>query len=267
MLSLCGCREAPRPPWAVAPPSGQGGDATIAGQPARLTKLVIPPTIDGVLDEAVWQAMPVLGPFVDPGDGAGVSVEHPVAAFARVGWTDEQLYVGIVVGDREARSPFKKDDVDPHIWAEASGVELMVQPGDPGDNKGYFEIQIDVAGAVWDTRFDDYNAPVTGAGESKQFGHQGWASGVTRAVSVGKGYYAVELSLPFASIDDGARVRVPPRPGDVWRLNLYSFRDGQKQALAWSPLRDEGNFHKASRFGRVVFWDTRMPTAPAAPAR
>jgi hypothetical protein len=46
---------------------------------------------------------------------------------------------------------------------------------------------------------------------------------------------------------------VPPRPGDTWRINLYSFRDGQRAALAWSPTLRRGNFHKASRFGRVVF--------------
>jgi hypothetical protein len=48
-------------------------------------------------------------------------------------------------------------------------------------------------------------------------------------------------------------VPVPPRPGDVWRANLYSFRDGQGDSLAWSFIRGEGNFHRSSRFGRVVF--------------
>ncbi|MCU1282490.1 MAG: hypothetical protein JWM53_6036, partial [bacterium] len=63
---------------------------------------------------------------------------------------------------------------------------------------------------------------------------------------------SVEVKLPWRAIA-GARVAVPPRPGDVWRLNLYSFRDGQRHALAWSPLRGQGNFHRASRFGRVRF--------------
>jgi hypothetical protein len=44
-----------------------------------------------------------------------------------------------------------------------------------------------------------------------------------------------------------------PSQGDVWRVNLYSFRDGQRQALAWSPILGEGNFHRASRFGRLRF--------------
>ena len=64
--------------------------------------------------------------------------------------------------------------------------------------------------------------------------------------------YTVELALPWSKITSN-RTAVPPRPGDVWRLNLYSFRDGQRLALGWSPIRGQGNFHKSSRFGRVRF--------------
>jgi hypothetical protein len=34
-------------------------------------------------------------------------------------------------------------------------------------------------------------------------------------------------------------------------MNVYAFRDGQRQSLAWSPLRGRGNFHKSERFGRI----------------
>jgi len=125
----------------------------------------------------------------------------------------------------------------------------MLQPGDPGDNKDYYELQVDVAGAVWDTRFDDYNQP-RGNGT---FGHQEWKSGALRAVYLQEnGFYSVELALPFAALAP-ARVPAPPRPGDVWRLNVYTFRDGQREALVWSPLRGQGNFHFAPRFGRIRF--------------
>ena len=64
--------------------------------------------------------------------------------------------------------------------------------------------------------------------------------------------------LPWSAIT-GARVAVPPKAGDVWRANVYSFRDGQHQALAWSPLRRQGNFHKSSRFGRLTFGTEPKP--------
>jgi hypothetical protein len=38
-------------------------------------------------------------------------------------------------------------------------------------------------------------------------------------------------------------------------MNLYSFRDGQADAMSWSPLLGQGNFHRSSRFGRLRFVD------------
>jgi hypothetical protein len=210
-------------------------------------------TVDGRLDEAVWRQAGATGPLVDPGSGAHVD-GSPVAAEGWVLWDDEALYVAMIVADRSASSPFERDDRDPHIWAEASGIELMLQPGDPGDNREYYEIQVDVAEAVWDTRFDDYNRPITGSGADQRFGHEDWDARLERAVRVerGAGRYTVEMALPWAALES-SRTAVPPAPGDVWRMNLYSFRDGQRHALAWSALLGEGNFHRASRFGRLVF--------------
>jgi hypothetical protein len=239
------------PSWSIAPAEHRG-EPTIAGEPLAVPRLASPPVLDGKLDDPAWSGAAVIGPLVDSNNGAPVP-SSPVAAWARAGFTDEALWVGVVVRDRSPVAAFGRDDVDPHVWGKSSGVELILQPGDPGDNRDYYELQVDVGGAVFDSHFDDYNAPVTGAGATKIFGHQDWSSGVERAAFVQRGsFWSVELKLPWRAVA-GARVAVPPKPGDVWRLNLYSFRDGQRYALAWSPIRGQGNFHRASRFGRVRF--------------
>jgi hypothetical protein len=248
-----GCHR-PDPSWATTS-ADHRGEPTIAGEPLAVPRLPGAPVLDGKLDDAAWAGAAVLGPLVDPIAG-GAAPKSPVAAFARLGYTDEALWLGVVVHDAAPVAPFGRDEVDPHVWGKSSGIEMMLQPGDPGDNKDYYELQVDTAGAVFDSRFDDYNAPVTtpaGAGAGKIFGHQDWASGVARAAYVARGsFYSIEVKLPWKAIA-GARVAVPPKPGDVWRLNLYSFRDGQRHALAWSPLRGQGNFHRTTRFGRVRF--------------
>ena len=161
-----------------------------------------------------------------------------------------------MVYDPDPTTPFARNDVDPHLWERASAVELMIQPGDPGDNTNYYEIQVDTAGAVWDTQFDNYNSPIErGADEaSTRFGHQEWMSHIERAAVVDRagGKYTVEMAIPWSALAN-ARAATPPHPGDVWRMNVYSFRDGQRDSLAWSPLLGRGNFHRASRFGRVAF--------------
>lgn len=212
--------------------------------------------LDGKMDEKAWESAGFSGPFVGPGDGK-TPPDHPVNAAAKVAWDDANLYVGFVVEDKEPTSPFKAGDKDPHIWEKSSAVELMIQPGDPGDNKGYYEIQVDVNGAVFDTGWDDYNQPITGGPDeaTKQFGHMDWTSGLKQAVFVDKEKknYTVEIAIPWASFKAREGISIPPRPGDTWRVNLYSFKDGQRAALAWSPIHGEGNFHKSTRFGKVTF--------------
>ncbi len=210
-------------------------------------------TIDGRLDEPAWQRAGSTGGFVSPSDGRAVP-DSRVNGSARLAWDDEALYVAVIVNDPHPSTPFRASEVDPHLWERSSAIELMLQPGDAGDNRDYYEVQVDTAGAIWDTHFDDYNQPITGPESSRRFGHQEWLSHLRQASLVDRdnGRYAIEFALPWSSIT-GARSPVPPHPGDVWRVNLYSFRDGQSDSLGWSPLMHQGNFHRATRFGRVEF--------------
>src|SRR5690606_4881712 len=72
--------------------------------------------------------------------------------------------------------------------------------------------------------------------------------------------YVVEAAIPWASFSKAKQV--PPKSGDTWRLNFYAMQDNG--GVAWSPILGQGNFHKATRFGRVV-WIKPGP-ATAAPS-
>ncbi len=219
--------------------------------------------IDGKLDEPAWRKAADTGPFVQPGDGAAAAPDHPVNGSAKIAWDDTNVYVGFSVADKAPTSPFKPTDVDPHVWEKSSAVELMIQPGDLGDNKDYYEVQVDTNNAIWDTHFDDYNQPVEAA--AGKFGHMEWKAGTKSAISIEAGVgYTMEIAIPWASFDK-PRVAAPPKTGDTWRINLYSFRDGQKAALAWSPIMGQGNFHFAPRFASVT-WTGEMSGTPAPAA-
>jgi hypothetical protein len=210
--------------------------------------------LDGKLDEPEWQKAGQTGPFVSPGDGKA-SPDHPVNAVGRLAWDDNNLYAAITVDDKDPVAPFKATDKDPHLWEKSSAIELMIQPGDPGDNKDYYEIQVDTSGAIFDTHWDDYNVPTGGGPDeaTKTFGHMEWSSGLKAGVSVDKGKsYTIELAIPWKSFAK-PRVEAPPKIGDTWRVNLYSFKSAQSQALAWSPILGQGNFHKSARFGLLRF--------------
>ncbi|MFT6398978.1 MAG: hypothetical protein ACJAYU_003740 [Bradymonadia bacterium] len=207
-------------------------------------------TVDGALDD--WAEIPWAGALVGAGDGSAAP-DSPVAGSFKAAWDAENLYLAVAVADENASSPLERDAIDPHVWEAASGIELMLQPGDPDDNSHYYEVQVCTAEAVWDTHFDDYNRPITGEGAEREFGHQSWDSALVRETTVfpGEGY-VVEMALPWSSIDS-PNAESPPTAGAVWRANIYSFRDGQRHALAWSPLLGQGNFHRSARFGQLLF--------------
>src|SRR5262249_22306263 len=112
-----GCHK-PDPPWAQAPAAKSFGEPTIAGEPLAVLRLPAPPTTDGGRGAVCWATAAVLGPLVDPMRG-GELADSPVAAFARMGWTDQALYLGFVVRDRSPRAPFSRDERDPHVWGQS----------------------------------------------------------------------------------------------------------------------------------------------------
>lgn len=211
-------------------------------------------TIDGRLDEPAWASAEKAGPFVEPHTGRPKPT-IPAQGSARVLWDDTHLYVGFEVQDRKVTGGFLPDTRDPHLW-ERDTVEIMIDPDGDGDNKDYYEIQINPQNLVFDSQFDDYNQPR--GGPEGPFGHEEWSANLQSAVTVhgtidhdvdeDKGY-TVEARIPWASFTKARRV--PPTPGDVWRMNFYAME--KNGGTAWSPLYGEGNFHRARRFGRVRF--------------
>jgi hypothetical protein len=71
--------------------------------------------------------------------------------------------------------------------------------------------------------------------------------------------YTVEVAIPWASFTKSKNH--PPKGGDEWRMNFYAMKNNS--GVAWSPILGQGNFHKASRFGRVLWATADMPP-PAA---
>jgi hypothetical protein len=221
--------------------------------------------VDGKLDEEAWKKAATTGPLVDVGSGKP-NVSSPVNGSAKVLWDDENLYVGVDVADSDIIGGFPKDAKDPHLWTKDT-VELMLDPDGDGDNLDYYEIQVGPQNLVFDTQYDSYNIPKTEP--NGPFGHQEWSSKLKSAVVIDgtidksddkdKGY-TVEMAIPWASFTKAKNH--PPKPGDTWRMNLYAMKNNG--GVAWSPILGEGNFHKASRFGRVTWLD--QAAAPAASA-
>lgn len=259
-----GCRskaEEPRHEQMPNPKATSFTLRTAPPKPGQVPELSVPQigssthvTIDGNLSEPCWAVSADTGDFVNVGTGAhdeGLGV----GGRAYLLWSREALFIAVDVRDADIKGDFKKDAVDPHLWTENT-AEIMIDPDGDGDNRDYYEIQIGPQNLVFDSQFDDYNQPrVLPAGP---FGHQEWTAHLTSAVVV-RGTlnnsndrdqgYTVEAKIPWSAFDK-AKI-IPPRPGDQWRMNFYAMRNNG--GVAWSPILGQGNFHKASRFGKVTW--------------
>jgi len=242
--------------------------------------------LDGALDEAPWKDAAEIGAFVNVRTG-GPDPESSVQGSAKLLWDDKFLYIGATIKDEEVEGGFDKAEKDPHLWTKDC-LEVMLDPDGDGDNKDYYEIQINPQNLVFDSKFDEYNKPRTEP--NGPFGHQDWSAKLESAVKVNGTLdkdddedqgYVVEARIPWASFDKAKSA--PPKPGDSWRVNLYAMHDNS--GVAWSPILGQGNFHKASRFGRITWVDKKSeapiaatgpeslsaapapPTAPGTPAK
>lgn len=247
----------------------KGGAAAPAWRPPtlrvdRLDKGVTI-TVDGALNEPAWETAAKTGAFVNVSTGKP-DAKQPIQGNARLLWDTKALYVAFEVTDKDVVGGFDKGARDPHLWTKDT-VEIMVDPDGDGDNKDYYEIQVNPQNLVFDSRFDDYNMPK--GGPEGPFGHQDWSAKLKSAVVVNgtldKGDdedqgYVVELAIPWTSFDKAKRT--PPEVGDTWRFNFYAMQNNG--GVAWSPILGKGNFHKASQFGRVLFAEKGWTPAPPA---
>ncbi|WP_437278273.1 carbohydrate-binding family 9-like protein [Sorangium sp. So ce375] len=246
--------RAPAPASSGAGQSGRRPPAVVKELSVRKLAPGAVIAVDGRLDEPAWQAAATTGPFVNVGTGRE-DPSLPTQGEARLLWDDGFLYVGFDVGDRTITGGFPEGARDPHLW-ERDTVEVMIDPDGDGDNKDYYEIQISPQNLVFDSQFDDYNAPRGGPGGP--FGHEEWSAGLASAVALrgtiddgsdeDRGY-VVEAKIPWSSFTKAKAA--PPAPGDAWRMNFYAMQNNG--GAAWSPILGEGNFHRARRFGRVRF--------------
>ncbi len=219
-------------------------------------------TIDGKANEAEWANAATTGAFVDVGTGKPNAV-FPVNGSAKLMWDDKNLYVYYQVTEADFYTGFTDAKSQPSDFTEAGQpklwtkdtVEMMVDPDPSGDNKDYYELQVNPQNKIFKSQFDTLQEP-------KPFGHEDWDPKLKSAVQTQKSAdgkvtgYSVELAIPWTAYAKAASA--PPKPGDVWRVNFYAMKNNG--GVAWSPILGQGGFHKAPRFGKIT-WTSATPPA------
>ena len=190
------------------------------------------PTLDGVLDEAVWgRAIPVTGFRRDrPGDGLPAAEKTEV----RVAYTDDALYVGARMHDRDpSRISLLRGRRD--AFMQANDL-FLIQLDSYHDHRTTFVFGVTPAGGR-----NDLVAPNDGF-EGMDAGWDPVWDAATQVDSLG---WVAEMRIPFSQLRfrEGAR--------QVWGVNFRRdiLHAGEAVDWAWRPSTESG---LASLFGHLL---------------
>ena len=194
-----------------------------------------PPAIDGALRDQVWQR-----PRGASRSWTSRGATRPAPQWAtrfKLAWDKEHLYVALALDE-------------PHLWATITqrdaviyhdnDIELFIDPD--GDGLRYFELEVNALNTVWDLFL---LKPYRDGG----VGDNSWdISGLRSAVGLEgtlndpsdrDGGWTLELAIPWQAFSDGGRTRVPPKPGERWRVNFSRVAVGPRRGR-WSLCQTTG---------------------------
>jgi hypothetical protein len=237
---------------------------SMGGQPLEYTspRAQTAPRIDGKLGDPIWSQAPWTSDFVDIEGSA-----KPKPRFrtrAKMAWDDEYFYVAAELEE-------------PHVWATLTehdsvifhdnDFEVFIDPN--GDTLEYFEFEINALNTGWDLFL---RKPYRFGGKADN----GWEiPGLKTAVAI-RGTlnnpndrdegWTVEIAFPWKAFGERARMPIPPRPGDRWRVNFsrvewqhevvngryQRVKDTKEDNWVWSP-QGEINMHIPEKWGYVRF--------------
>ena len=171
------------------------------------------PKIDGVLDDAVWEGIPVATDFVmvDPGDGRPSRETHPTEV--KIAYTDEAIYVAAYMFDNEPqriRRQFAQRDNIPI----SDFVVVDFNTYNDGENQTRFVVT--AAGTLADAKMkgdrEDYSYNVV------------WDS---RVSFDDEGWYA-EMRIPYSAL------RFPDREEQLWSLQVGRKINHLNETYVWN---------------------------------
>jgi hypothetical protein len=211
-------------------PLGWGVDITAV-------KITTPPTIDGVLDDAVWKVANSVTDFVVFPGATKKATNQTVAMIA---YDDANLYVAYhceepntgklktVVKDRDGSPIWNDDEIELFIDTEGDGAAP------------YFQFIVNAA----NVQFDMW----------KGKGDVGWNGKWTSEVKVGTDAWDVEILIPFSDLG------TTPKPGDTWGVNFtrHVMTVSPDEWTTWSPIA-AGGFHQPQLFGKLNFGEAVTP--------
>ncbi|WP_420449537.1 DUF5916 domain-containing protein [Candidatus Palauibacter sp.] len=226
------------PSVVVAQEPGQEGPARIAVESApRPTAAALrtdtPPSVDGRLDESVWQqAQPLTGFIQSRPDTGAPATENTVVYFLH---DERALYIGAICYDSEPDRYFVsslKQDFNSGS-SDVFGVTLDTYL----DRRNGFMFLVNPEGALKDVQiFDDSRSE-----------NQAWEGPIRVETTRNDEGWTVEVEIPFSTLRFN-----PSEEDQTWGLQILRRIRRKSEDTFWAPLDRRDQIHKMSKAGTIT---------------
>jgi hypothetical protein len=195
---------------------------------ARLPQGTAAPVIDGTLDDAAWQNVDPLAPFVAL---AANDAKLTAQTQAQVTFDAENLYVAVRCDEPNVnRMDIVGKAHDDPVW-NGEDVEVMIAP--PGRTAPFYHFMLNPRGVHWDA----LNGETATLSYDPEWRH---------ATRVGAKEWTAEMAIPWAALEMD-----PPPPGTELRANICRQRRHARELSCWSPMAR--GFLEHEYFGTWIF--------------
>ena len=198
------------------------------GLVAHVGRLKTAPTIDGHLDDPVWQAMtPHTGFYQCIWKMRAYPIQGKSEAY--VGYTPDALYIA-TKGYEEPSTGGMTANVKNRDERVAGDDCVEVFLDTEYDHRTYYHIMVNSIGTIADQKNRDMN----------------WNGDFQVATDVADTFWTLEIKIPFKTLEEKVK------KGTVWGFDIARVRIGNASEYGqWVPTY--GSAHRPDRFGLMIF--------------
>ncbi len=176
----------------------------------------IPLTIDGKLDEPIWQSTDWTDDFVDiEGD---LKPKPRFRTRVKMLWDNDYFYVAAELEEPDIWATLTERDA---VIFYDSDFEIFIDPD--GDTHEYYEFEMNALNTVWDLLLiKPYRdgGPAVNAWDIQGLKTGVFVDGTINQPGDEDKFWTAEVAIPWQVLKECAHKTTPPKNGDQWRINF-----------------------------------------------
>ena len=210
------------------------------GYVIEIPRTIVPPVIDGKLDDAIWKA----AESVEWGNiDTGGEVDKDQYSESWAAYDDKFLYIAFKnLEPNTGKLTNASGGHDQDVWRDDED-EVFIETNHSGAGP-YFHVMINSENTTQDSEDGGGIGPA-------------WEPDMQSATHVYDDYWALEIKIPFKDLD----IEGPP-VGETWGWNFN--RHIMAGVDIWTGWATTGpSFHTPERFGDLIFGTQKLAVQPA----